>query len=101
MRSRIELSTLLRTILGSKNVYFQPPESKKLEYPCIVYKMSTVSTIHANNRPYRRYKRYVLTVMDPDPDSIIPDKIGVLPLCSFDRGYNANNLNHNVFNIYY
>lgn len=101
MRSRAQLSVLLRGILDSTNVYFQPPESKKLEYPCIVYKVSGISSIYADNHPYRRYKRYMITVMDSNPDSTIPDKIGALQLCSFDRHYNANNLNHYVFNLYY
>lgn len=36
-KDRIGLSKLLREILDSDNVYFQPPESLKMNYPAIVY----------------------------------------------------------------
>ena len=34
---RNDLQKLLVEVLGSKNVYFQPPESVKMKYPAIVY----------------------------------------------------------------
>jgi len=33
MGTRLELQNLLENILGSRNVYFQPPENLKLNYP--------------------------------------------------------------------
>lgn len=101
MRNREELSALLRGVLGSDKLYFQPPESKKLEYPCIVYRLSSIHALYSNNRPYRHYKRYNLTIMDQNPDTKIPDRIRELPMCSFDRHFTKDNLNHYVFNLYY
>lgn len=86
---------------GRQNVYFQPPSTLKMVYPCIRYKRDSLSAIHANNLPYRHQTRYQVTVIDSDPDSTIPSAIANLPLCSFDRHYTADNLNHDVFNIYY
>ena len=43
MKTRLELDEELVKILGSKNVYFQPPESLKLNYPAIVYSLSNIS----------------------------------------------------------
>ena len=37
MKTRYELHEFLCEILGSRNVYFQPPESVKMKYPAIVY----------------------------------------------------------------
>lgn len=101
MGTRLELQTLLEGILGSDNVYFQPPSSKSMDYPCIRYELSDVRTKFANNIPYSHKKQYQLTIIDEDPDSGIPDKIAKLPMCAFDRPYTANNLNHYVYNIYY
>ena len=98
---RQELQTLLEGILGSNKVYFQPPPKVKLEYPCIIYHLSDIQTIHANNSPYLRTKSYQVKVVDQDPDSTIPDSIGELPLCSFDRRYTTSYLNHFVFNLYF
>ena len=98
-RSRMELHELLKTIIP--NVYFQPPTNTKIQYPCIVYKRGFADTEFAGNNPYRYTKRYMVTVIDRNPDSAIPDKIASLPMCLFNRFYTADNLNHDVFNLYF
>jgi hypothetical protein len=42
-----------------------------------------------------------VTVIDQDPDSEIPDKVAQLPMTTFDRWFAANNLNHDVFDVYF
>ena len=101
MSSRLKLSEQLRSILGSSNVYFQPPETIKINYPAIIYSRDKMRTIYADNNPYRIKKAYTLTVIDKDPDSEIPDKIAQLPMCYFNKHFTANNLNHDVFTIYF
>ena len=101
MTNRSDLHTLLTSILGSRYVYFQPPPTLKMEYPCIVYKRDDDRAIHAGNKPYGNRIRYQVTVIDRNPDSDIPDKIRALPLCSFDRFYTADQLNHDTFNLFF
>lgn len=101
MAPRSELQTLLVSILGTENVYFQPPPTITLTYPCIIYQRSSLNTEYADNGPYKRRKRYQITVVDRDPDSEIPDKVAMLPLCSYDRFYTADNLNHDVYNLFF
>lgn len=101
MASRLELHEVLCKILGTRNAYFQPPESVKMQYPCIVYKRSDANTLFANDEPYVHTKRYQLTIIDKNPDSEIPDKVAKLPMCVFDRHYTAGNLNHDIYNLYY
>jgi len=98
---RLELHAILVELLGSKHVYFQPPSTVKMQYPCIVYSRSEMDTKHADNSVYTNQCCYSITVIDPNPDSLIPCRVGVLPLCRFDRHYTANNLNHDVYNIHY
>jgi hypothetical protein len=97
----MELQQILVGLLGSEHVYFQPPESIKFEYPCIVYSLDDVRTLHANNKVYRDTMLYSVTVMDLNPDSEIFKKILELPLCSYDRSFTADNLNHDVLSLYY
>ena len=99
--SRLELDDILREIVGSGKVYFDPPESVKMSYPCIVYERTDADTKYADNRPYHYTKAYQVTVIDRDPDSNLPDKVAQLPLCRFARHFTADNLNHDVFIIYY
>lgn len=102
MASRFELHEELCTILGSRNVYFQPPESIKLNYPCIIYSKSRVNKQNANDRMYKSINEYEVLVIDKNPDSVIPDNIlSHFQMCSFDRTYTSDNLNHSVIKLYY
>lgn len=84
-----------------RHVYFDPPEGFKMSYPCIVYKRSRIDTDFADNNPYALRKRYEITVIDKDPDSSIPDKVAMLPMCRFDREFTYDNLHHDVFTLVY
>lgn len=99
MGQRLDLQTLLETL--APNVYFQPPVNEQMKYPCIVYQRDYDRTDYADNAPYSRTLRYVVTVIDRDPDSPIPDKVGSLPMSTFNRFYTADNLNHDVYTIFF
>lgn len=99
MGTRIQLQQILESLVP--NVYFQPPANLEMAYPCIVYKVNNIRTEFANNAPYLLTTRYLVTVIDEDPDSLIPKAVALLPMCLFDRAYVAKNLNHSVFNLYF
>jgi hypothetical protein len=101
MALRHELQTLLVNILGTKDVYFQPPPDVLMNYPCIVYHRDYELVNHADDLVYKRRKRYLVTVIDRNPDSVVPDKISELPLCVYDRFYTADNLNHDVYKLFF
>ena len=100
-KDRTELHELLVGILGSRYVYYQPPESLKLNYPCIIYSISDDRPVYADNNVYKYLKRYTITIIDADPDSVIPDKMLSLRYCSRDNSFVSDNLNHFVFSIYF
>lgn len=101
MGTRLDFHALLCRLLGASNVYFQPPETIKMTYPCIVYERSANDTKFADNAPYKTMRRYTVTAIDKNPDSELPDKLGELSFSRMNRFFTANNLNHYVFNIYY
>ena len=102
MASRLELHEELCNILGNRNVYFQPPASIKLNYPCIVYSISSVNKQNANDKMYKSMNEYKVVVIDSDADSEIPNKIiAHFPMCRFDRAYTSDNLNHSALSLYY
>lgn len=106
MGQRLDLQAILENLIGARpdgkqNVYFQPPGTVQMVYPCIVYNRNDASTKKANNGLYGHLWGYTITVIDPSPDSHIPAKVLALPLCAFDRYYTADNLNHDVFNIFF
>lgn len=101
MDSRLELHETLCDVLGSRHVYFQPPSSVKMVYPAIVYSRNSIGNDFANDLVYKQSLGYTVTVIDEDPDSNVVEKISRLPMCRFDRHFTSDNLNHDVFTIYY
>lgn len=108
MASRHELHDILVDIVRSvgmesaeNRVYFQPNENVQMIYPCIVYKGDGGDSQHADNIPYVKKRRYMITVIDQDPDSKISEKVSDLSLCTYERDYTSDNLNHFVYNIYF
>ena len=101
MASRIELQKKLEELLGYNHVYYQPPETLKIEYPAIVYSKSKIETKKANNSMYSKKIRYDITVIDKRPDNLVIDKLMELPYCSYDRPYKTDGLNHDTLTLYY
>lgn len=101
MKNRLDLQSQLENILGSKHVYYQPPENLKIEYPAIIYSVNDYTSINADNIKYHNRIQYRLTIVDKKPDNDAIKKILELPLSSFDRHYTYNNLNHDVITLYY
>lgn len=100
-KTRSEFHEWLIEMLGSQNVYFQPPESFKLKYPAVVYTRSDIQNRYADGVVYTQQDAYELTVIDKEPDSDWVRQLSLLPFCHFDRCYRADNLNHDVFTIYF
>lgn len=101
MNNQAKLQVLLEELLGSRNVYYQTPETLKMKYPAIKYSLDTITSTHANNAKYTMRDRYQLTVISKSPDHEVIKKLLSLPYSSYERHYVADNLNHDVINIYY
>lgn len=97
---RVELHHKLEGVLGSKNVYFQPPTGLKMNFPCVVYNLSDANDVHADDKIYRRLYRYTMTYITKDPDDPKRDSFDDMQYCSFDRFFVSDNLNHYVYTIY-
>lgn len=95
-----EIQTKLEELLGSENVYFQPPENIKIKYPAIIYKIARQNKKLANDAVYGIVPVYEMKVVDYVPDSWITAKLLEDPKCSFVAGYCNSNLHYDVLNIY-
>ena len=101
MASRLELQIKLEELLGSENVYYQPPNGTRMQYPAIRYSKSKIEGTHADNRMYSAHTRYEIIVIDPNPDNPVIKKLLDLLWCTYDRWYAADGLNHDVLTLYY
>lgn len=98
---RLELHEIFCEILGSRNVYYDPPESVQMSYDAIRYKLSKIVTRKANNKKYTSMRCYEVIVISRDPDPDVLDKILQLPYASAGTPYPADNLHHYPITIYY
>lgn len=102
-RSRIELHSWLEELLGSDHVYFQPPESQQLEYPCIVYNLASQYPIHADDKMFLKKDKYVIKLicfaLDYDGDLRANLEAGLQkPLTQV---YARDELYHCIYELYY
>jgi len=96
---RSDLSAVLHKILP--NVYYQPPATLMMKFPCIVYSLSGEERVRADNGTYLLLKRYSVTVVDQNPDSTYPDMVGDLPWASAEKPYSADGFYHFPYTLYY
>ena len=102
MDRRLELQECLMEILGSKNVYFQPPASVQLSYPCVIYSVGNGDIKRADNLVYAYTNSYEVMFIYKKPNmEILEQMLRSFSMCSVSRVYVTDNLNHYVFNIYY
>lgn len=104
--NRLALHDIFINILETKDqllsrVYFQPPTTVKMEYPCIIYKRVSRKDFFSNDRRYLGMQQYLVTVVDKNPDSLIPDKLLDLQYCSFSAHFVVDGLNHDVYKLYF
>lgn len=97
---RLDLQSTLESILGSRNVYFQPPASIHLSYPCFVYSFEGGNHANSDNVKYLKRYRFEVTLITKDP---LPEEkmseIEAIPYCRFNRSFVSDNLNHFAYTI--
>lgn len=102
MARRLQLHEKFCNLLGSRNVYFQPPESVKLNYDCIIYNVMDRNDIKADDEQYRGLIGYNVVFIHRDPDSILPERIlNEFSRIRYVRSYTVDNLHHDAYRIYY
>lgn len=102
MASRLDLHEELCVLLGTRNVYFQPPESVRLIYPCIVYSLSGANTEYAGNKTYLMTDQYNVQIISKDPDyDLYKTLAGHFSMCRYIRRFVMNNLYHDTLIIFY
>lgn len=101
MADRLSLQSKLEGLLGSRNVYYDPPENLKMEYDAIKYSKKPPSSKYADNKVYSKMNCYELVVIARNTDHPVIEKLLDIPYCSHDQHYKADNLAHDVFTLYY
>jgi hypothetical protein len=101
MTRRQQLHKALKD-LGITNVYFQPPENVKLNFPCIIYKTSKLETEQADNVPYAISTKYNVLYITKDPDDPMVERLAwEFPTIVHINSYVNETLYHHSYNLFY
>ena len=91
-----------QTVLAKDRVYFQPPSSHTMVYPCFRYKLSSGNTNFADNKSYLYADQYDVIYITRKADTEDIRKLirEEFTNCLFDRRYTIDGLHHDSFRIY-
>lgn len=100
-RNRLELQSFLEDVLGSHEVYFQPPNTVRMTYPAIVYSLYQANGLHANNgeENYLTSLAFRCIVIDKNANSKAAQKLVNTSFAALERSYVTDNLSHFSFII--
>ena len=102
MGTTLDLQNELKELLGSDNVYFQPPTNLRMQFPCFVFSRGSGKQTFSDNKTHQFTKRYTVTHIgyDPDPD-IIEAVVRHFQMCTYDQHFVKDNLQHDTFSLYW
>lgn len=99
--TRVELQDALEDFMGSRNVYFRPPESVKLKYPCIIYNVRSGDSQYADNSTYIFHRSYDIQIIHKEADTDLIERfVFTFPKAKFDSSFAVDNLIHENFILY-
>lgn len=99
---RLEMQAIFEEVLGSSEVYFQPPETLKMSYPSIRYVRASARTFKSDDALYHFRQGYTVTLIEYDPDSDLAKRLlDIFKFARIDSYYRSDGLNHTKMTIYY
>lgn len=103
MKHKNDVGDILSNVIGDEDlVHFQPSESIKLTFPCILFKFEGFKDFFANDGRHMLREKYSVTHVYQNPEADLKEEIlSAFLFASFDRQYIADNLYHDVYTIYY
>lgn len=100
MKTRLELHNTLISTTGINNIYYNPPENIKMNYPCIRYKRVDVTSKKADDIKYIVHDRYELVIISSKNNDDIVNKLLSIKYMEYDRSMIINGLFHDYMTIY-
>lgn len=99
--AKLPIQDYLENLANTQNVYFEPPESFKMIYPCIRFSLDGFDNTLANDDIFIQKRVYEIVVIDRHVKSDIVDRLSSTLGFRFIRKYTAENLHHTIFRLSY
>lgn len=102
-RRREDLHEILCELLGSRYVYYQPPDNVLMHYPCIVYHPNPSEDRYADNTRYIVSYSYNVQIIANNPEFALFDSFpDNFMYCTENAPrFEKDNLNHVNYKLYY
>ena len=108
MASQPEWQDILQGIIGShqpdpkrENVFYQPPASVELVYPCIIYTLDNIHTLRADNINYMITPTYEVKIITRNPNNPYLKKMLMdISTAKFHRRFVNDGLYHDILSVY-
>ena len=99
--NRLELRERLIKVMEDcgeePHLYYQPDATVKLEYPCMVYHLKSMTSRYADDNPYHKIISFDITYITRSPASKVPTRMLDEQMFGFDRYYTSENLHHYAY----
>ena len=99
LESRKKLHSHIQVVSGMQKIYYNPGPAFRLEYPCIVYHLTTSRDERADNGIYTFTDVYSVTVIDKKPDSELAFKLRADARFKMTSSFVTEGLYHQTFEI--
>ena len=97
MANRMTLHRKFKVICPK--VYFQAPDSEKMEFPCIRYQLNDVKSTMADDLIYVGRREYRVQILSRDVDTEILGQVLALPFTKFKNFMTVNDINQWTIHI--
>lgn len=101
MHKQQEVQSILESILGSRNVYFQPPASVQIKFPAFIYFTGRVNDRFADDSRYLKRRPYEVQYVSKTFDEKFVNDMLELPYCELNTTFKKDNVYHYNFTIYF
>lgn len=101
--ARIDLHNMIKSLTPTGwNIYFQPPESIKLSFPCIIYGRGEIDAKYADDKMYVGKRAYNVQIISRDPECTLAETLMMnISGCKSTGLSVIDNLYHDNLTIYY
>lgn len=102
MLKRVDIQEKFKFLLGSNNVYYQPPANLKMKYPAIVYSLDGLDVKHFDNKRLINKNCFSVThIYRNESENLVETMLKNFEYISFDNRSIVDGIYNDHYTIYW
>ena len=94
---RLVIHDILAELYPGIPLYYGPTTETILSYPCVIYELDGLDSVHANNKPYQVGLEFIITLIQLTPPDIDIRPMMDISGVDFQTTFTTKSLMHSVF----